>query len=245
MWRLLDRMGISLTRGRSFVESPDEEFDDKCGYIDRRRQEADGDDRQVVLYSDEMQFYRRPVVERAWSKEGKQSTVERKPTSKYAWSRHLLCAINPADGRLFWRNQSNLDRQTFLEFYRKLADTYAEASCIWLIQDNLPLHFHEDILAALEPQQWPWEFVSPPTWSDPTEAAKADGDLPIQLTPLPTYASWLNPVERFWRHLKRQLLYLHRHARQPDRLVDLVDTYLDRRQANPSKVLQETGLSCA
>ena len=36
--------------------------------------------------------------------------------------------------------------------------------------------------------------------------------LPIQLVPLPTYASWCNPIEKLWRQLRQELLHLHRFA---------------------------------
>ena len=38
--------------------------------------------------------------------------------------------------------------------------------------------------------------------------------LPIQLIPLPTYASWTNPIEKLWRKGKQEVLHLHRWATQ-------------------------------
>jgi transposase len=35
-------------------------------------------------------------------------------------------------------------------------------------------------------------------------------ELPIQLVFLPTYASWLNPIEKLWRWLRQEVLHLHR-----------------------------------
>ena len=33
--------------------------------------------------------------------------------------------------------------------------------------------------------------------------------MPIQLVPLPTYASWLNPIEKLWRWLRQDLGHRH------------------------------------
>jgi hypothetical protein len=244
MWQVLDRVGITYQRGQTFVESPDEQFEDKCEYLDNVQQQVTDHEAQIGLYLDELQYFQQPAIERGWEKKGNQPTVDRPASSKYAWSRHVLSAIDWQCGDLFCRHQDSFDRETFIELYRRIADEYSGADRIWVIQDNLPVHFHIDILEKLETQKWPWDFPSPPTWPDPEEAARRDGPLSIQLAPLPTYASWLNPVERFWRNLKRQVLYLQPNGCAPDELMEDVDAFLDRRASAPSKVLSETGLSC-
>lgn len=55
---------------------------------------------------------------------------------------------------------------------------------------------HAEVLEELEPQVWlrahpAFEYPIPGQWPDPTDAALSDGDLPVQVVPLPTYASWL------------------------------------------------------
>ena len=57
-----------------------------------------------------------------------------------------------------------------------------------MIQDNWSIHTHADVLAALE--RWP---RIEPVW-------------------LPTYAPWLNPIEKLWRWLRQDVLKLHRLA---------------------------------
>ncbi|MBK9335612.1 MAG: transposase [Lewinellaceae bacterium] len=34
-------------------------------------------------------------------------------------------------------------------------------------------------------------------------------NLPVQLHFLPTYASWLNPIEKVWKMLKQDLVHNH------------------------------------
>ena len=245
LWRLLSRLDITYHRGRSFLRSPDDAFDAKCEYLDEIRNRVVDRPDEVLVYMDEMQYFRRPVEERAWEQAGKQPTVTRKPTSRYDWSRHLMGAVEAESGEMWKRHDDSFDRFDFLEFYEQLVETLTDVDRIWLVQDNLPVHFHEDILRRLEPQSWPWAFPSPPNWPDPAGPAKADGELPIQLTPLPTYASWLNPIERLWRDLRRQALYMHDEALDEQALVAQVDAYLERRSDRPEQVLETTGLSCA
>jgi hypothetical protein len=60
-----------------------------------------------------------------------------------------------------------------------------EAERLWGVQDNVPFHFHADVLRELEMQVWPRahsavEYPLPSQRPDPTEAdlalAEAEGD---------------------------------------------------------------------
>jgi hypothetical protein len=85
-----------------------------------------------------------------------------------------------------------------VDLYREIVSAY-EAERVWVVQDNAPFHFHTDVLQELEAQVWPraypaFEYPLPSQWPDPTEAASAEGELPVQIVPLPTYASWLMAI---------------------------------------------------
>lgn len=43
---------------------------------------------------------------------------------------------------------------------------------------------------------------------------------------LPTYAPWLNPIEKLWRWLCQEVLHLHRLADRRDQLQRTVDGFL-------------------
>ena len=75
-----------------------------------------------------------------------------------------------------------------------LREAFPHAIEIYLVVDNWPVHFHPALLALLAPQQWPWSFNTPPNWPAFREKDRIADPLPIQLLPLPTYASWLNPI---------------------------------------------------
>jgi len=72
------------------------------------------------------------------------------------------------------------------------------------------VHTHPDWLVALEPQATRWPWYRPP--NGPTEPGAAairrwgELKLPIQIVPLPTYASWCNPIEKLWRKPRQVLV---------------------------------------
>lgn len=112
--------------------------------------------------------------------------------------------------------------------------------------DNWPVHIHPDVLVALEPQESRHFRPLPPSWS-PTPSAKAVGrwgqlQLPIQLVPLPTYASWCNPIEKLWRKLRQELTHLHRWADDLVRLRDEIDRFLRQFADGSPDLLRYVGL---
>jgi hypothetical protein len=236
MWYILQRLGISWTGGRTFTESPDPDFDAKLTYLDQRTQAAVEDPSSRLLYLDEMKYYRLPQQGRAWSQRAQQPTVTRKSEPYVKDKRQVLGAVDAQDGRLFYTHRENMPRDQFVELYDSICKAYPDAQNIVVVQDNLPLHFHVDILEQLQPQSYPWGFYRPDSWPDPSDAAQTDGRLPIELVMFPTYSSWLNPIERLWRHLRRKVLKMHGLAKRFGDLVSRVGDFLAR-YATPSEDL--------
>ena len=91
------------------------------------------------------------------------------------------------------------------------------------------MHHHPDLLVALEPQESPFTPARPPSWpTQPRRAAQQRWGalhLPIQLVWLPTYASWLNPIEKLWRKLRQELTHMHPWADDLTQLRQAVATF--------------------
>lgn len=66
--------------------------------------------------------------------------------------------------------------------------------------------------------------------------------LPIQLVPLPTYASWCNPIEKLWRWLKQDVLHLHRLADHLEDLRARGRAFLDEFHDGSDHLLRYVGL---
>jgi hypothetical protein len=140
--------------------------------------------------------------------------------------------LDAADGRVLHRRRRALEVATLVGFYREVAAAYPEAERIDVILDNRPVHFHPDLLVALQPQECPFPFPRPGNWPSepsPEEVAKwGELHLPIRLVPLPTYASWLNPIEKLWRWLRQAVVHLHPWADDLPALYAAVDAFLAR-----------------
>jgi len=115
-----------------------------------------------------------------------------------------------------------------------------------VVMDNWPVHIHPDVLVALEAQETRHLRPLPPSWSDEpsAKAVKQWGQLPlpIQLIPLPTYASWCNPIEKLWRKLRQELTHLHLWAADLPRLREEIDGFLDQFATGSQDLLRYVGL---
>ncbi len=128
-----------------------------------------------------------------------------------------------------------------IKFYRRLVEAYPGAH-LYIALDNWPDHSHPDVLAALEPQRFRWPLHRSRQWPiDPHPKAKRL-NLPIQLLPLPIYASWTNPIEKVWRKLSQDILHVHRLADHWDTLRERVAHFLDSYARGSQELLRYVGL---
>ena len=129
------------------------------------------------------------------------------------------------------------------ELYEKARQEYPEAEVIYIVLDNWPVHFHADVLGELQAQKTPFHLKVPGNWS-PEPSAKVKGlNLPIQLLPLPTYASWCNPIEKLWKHLKQKCLHLHRWSEVWDELKRRLREHLEQFKDGSEELLRYVGLT--
>jgi hypothetical protein len=240
--QLLRRLRIGRKRARSYLHSPDPLYAEKLSLIELARLRAWYDpSRYVLLYLDEMGFERQPTLAcdyHAWgqSQPLAQRDYGRNPT------RRLLAALNAVTGQVSYRQRSKITTEQLSLFYAELRARYPEAECIYVVQDNWPVHFHPDVLARLVAQRWPYPFYRPPNWPTQPSAQAVQDELPIQLLCLPTYASWCNPIEKLWRWLRQDILHLHRNAKEWSHLQQRVDSFLDPFQSGSQELLRYVGL---
>jgi len=210
MAQLLKRLGIGYKRARDYVHSPDPAYQQKLDLIERRRlRNEEAREAYPFLYLDELTYYRQPTLARAYESRGCQQPLARRSLRSETHFR-VLGALDAATGRLHFLQRKTTSTASFVTFWYQLAQAYPQAETIDVVVDNWPVHFHPDVLAPLQPQAFPFPPKLPANWpTEPSARAKVD-NLPIQLLCLPTYASWLNPIEKLWRWLKQDVLHLHR-----------------------------------
>jgi hypothetical protein len=201
----------------------------------------------VLVYLDEVSYYRQPSLANAWEEFGQQPLAQLSYQSNTAT--RVVATLDLVTGQVVHRQRCQIAIFDLVGFYRDdLRPTYAQAERIYAVQDNWPVHYHPNVLVALEEQEqlprWPKHL--PPSWSEePSNEAKrkwGNLKLPIQLIRLPTYASWLNPIEKLWRKLKQELLHLHRLADNLTELRDQVKRFLGQFAFGSLDLLRYVGL---
>ena len=244
--RLLQRLGIAGKRGQDYVHSPDPDYPAKLEVVAALRLAA-----QVVpahhqvLFLDEMTVYRQPTLATAWAERGAgQPRAVRSHASNTAT--RILGALDAVSGELHSLRTVKVTVPRLVTFFGHLVAAAPAGSRLWIVLDNWPVHWHPDLLVALEPQVTAFPGHTPGHW--PTTASEAARRkwghlrLPIQLVPLPTYASWCNPIEQVWRKLRQELGHLHPWAQALPQLRTELDAWLASYQRPAPDLLHYVGL---
>ena len=128
--------------------------------------------------------------------------ADRAGSKQQLW--RVIGALNALTGQVDYLDGYIIGREKVSAFYRQLDRVYADAKRVYVIQDNWSIHSHPDVLATLATLP-----RLEPVW-------------------LPTYAPWLNPIEKLWRWLKGDVLKQHRLAADWHALRHQVCAFLDQ-----------------
>jgi hypothetical protein len=242
VWRVLRALDIHWKRGRLHVHSPDPDYQAKLARVTALRQQVTADPaHQRLLFTDEVTYYRRPTLANGYAPAGSRGPLADGGHRSNTATR-VVAALDLLGGAVTALQASELGLRTLVRFYERLCARYP-GQRLYLVQDNWPVHCHPDVLAALEPQENPFPWVYPRNWpTDPSPRAR-HLHLPIQLVPLPTYASWTNPIEKLWRWLKQDVLHHHPWTHDLDELRRQVLVFLDRFADGSDPLLRYVGLS--
>ncbi len=217
--RLLRGFGLKLRSAQVQQYSPDPDYLAKeLRLHDCLREAAKPPDEVVVLFLDEMGYYRWPDPGPDWSAlPPAQGPVARHgAVNNRQW--RIVGALNAATGQVNYLDNYIVGREKLAVFYKRLAEAYPKARRVYVVQDNWSVHQHPEVQAAL-------------------------ASLP-QLEPiwLPTYAPWLNPIEKLWRYLRQSVLKLHRLADDWPTLRKRVNSFLDQFAKGSQVLLRYVGL---
>jgi len=216
--RLLRRLGLVYKRGRRYVHSPDLEYRAKCAVIARLHRLARRyPGRIILLYEDELTYYRKPTVGQGYAQGG---SKEPRAVQATGYNNHarIATSVNALTGQTVSWQRATFDRRTFLAYVQAVAAAYPGAYRIYIVLDNWPVHFHSDVRAGLAGSR-------------------------VQLVSLPTYAPWLNPVEKIWHKLYGEILHQHEFGAQWAALQSAVQHWLDRWVSPSDELLRYIGLS--
>jgi hypothetical protein len=241
MCQIIRRLKVSRKRARHHVHSPDPHYVEKLGEVRVNLLRSGSDPEALVfLFEDEFTLYRHPSLALAYERLGKLQ-----PLAELGWKTNFTWRI--AAGLIAWTGQVTYAQARYMNiaqltlFYQKLVSAYPGVE-IAVVEDNWPVHSHADLLAALQPQTFPWGVHRPANWKLQARQQIELLNLPIRLLFLPTYASWTNPIEKLWRLLKQEVLHLHRYADDWPGLKQRVCAFLDQFAQGSQALLRYVGL---
>jgi transposase len=220
VWRLLHRLQLRRRPVRDHLFSPDPDYATKVAHLERcLREAARWPEAVALLFLDEMGYYRWPKGAADWMLAARGTTARALhtagPTNR---QQRRIGALNALTGQVEYLDNYLVGRQQVSAFYRRLDQVYAVARRIYIVQDNWSIHHHADVLATL--RQVP---RLEPVW-------------------LPTYAPWLNPIEKLWHWLRRDVLKAHRLADDWPQLRSHVNAFLDQFAHGSPALLRYVGL---
>lgn len=217
VWQLLERFDLVYKRGRRYVHSPDPAYAYKVALIQAASRQMQLDpQRYVLLYQDELTYYRCPSVAQQYDQRGSHGPRVAQGTG-YNSSRRIAGCLDAATGRLICWQRSAFDHQTFLRYLLAIAQRYEQAEQIRVVLDNWPVHSQLDVLARLQSSK-------------------------LRLIFLPTYAPWLNPIEKVWRKLKQEVLHGHHYSSRWQDLQERVEHWLLQYDRPSPDLLHYVGL---
>lgn len=215
--RILRRLGFSRKQAQVFVRSPDPNYASKRGAIVQAyAQLCAQPDRVGLVFLDEVTYWRQPSTAPAYHPHGPTQPRAQHLARPNTQTR-VVATLDAQTGQVVYLQRNRITLATFIGFCAHLRAAYPTLPTLFVVLDNWPLHTHPRARAALAHHH---------------------------LTPLflPTYASWLNPIEKLWRWLRQDVLHLHPYATALDRLRALVCAFLDQFAGASPSLLHYVGL---
>jgi transposase len=215
VWRVLQSCELGLHNSCARLFSPDPEYANKVRRLHRcLRAAVRHPDTVVALFLDEFGYQRWPEVAPTW---GGDAAVAQRAGHNQQW--RTIGALNALTGQVHYLDGSIVGRQQVIQFYSRLDRAYPkQVELIYVIQDNWNIHTHPDVMSALE--EYPRIH---PLW-------------------LPTYAPWLNPIEKLWRWLRQDILKMHRWVEDWPQVKQRVRDFLDQFAHGSVALLRYVGL---
>lgn len=209
--------GYALLRPVLTVASPDPEYDSKRVRIEELQRQAEAGEIDLY-YEDEIDLALLPTITHCWCKRGHQRKIE---TPRKNQKRYGAGLIHWVSGELYWATSEHKDNALFRSVLSQVLDPAegVKGRKMYVVIDNYRIHFAKPVLALL--------------------AAHPER---LELVTLPTYSPQLNPVERFWKHLRRQVTH-NTFFQTIDRLLEAVSRFFQDLAASPDTVRSVAGLA--
>jgi transposase len=219
VWKLLHGYGFKLRSGHVQAYSPDPDYLSKQQrLVTVLREAAAAPGKIEVVFLDEMDYGRWPEAAADWVAQAPAPApvAGRKGNNERKW--RLIGALNALTGQVTYLDNYIVGRKQVIKLLKQLDAAYPQAERICVVLDNWSIHQHAEVQAALSL-------------------------LPrVQVVWLPTYAPWLNPIEKLWRWFRQDLWYLHQQADDWSALQARVHQFFDQFASGSQELLRYVGL---
>ena len=210
VWRYMRRLQWRWRRPVPRVASPDQRYRAKARYLRRLRAQARRGEIHLY-YADEMDVALLPTISGRWMRQGQQLQVN---TPGQNAKQYVFGAVNYVTGTLVWWAWPNKNNVGFRHLLQQVVAHHAQTRVkIVMVVDNFRIHKAQLV------QRW-------------LRAHRTH----LRLYFLPTYSPRLNPIERVWRHFRRNVtdnFYFGTLAR----LMTAVKTFLTELARSPALIL--------
>lgn len=173
---------------------------------------------RVLLFQDEASFYRQPTQGWLWAWMGR-----RQPKMRYGHRSNtrtrVVGFLEAVTGTVLSWDMARVTVNHLARCIRQMSAAFPQAETIYLVWDNWPVHNHPTVQAALA--------------RDPR----------IHVLPLPTYAPWLNPIEKLWRLVRQEVAHAHPWCDDFHRFRATIIEKLEQFAQGSQRLLQYCGLS--
>ena len=209
LWRYVRRLRWRWSRPVPRIASPDPRYAAKARYLRRLRGQA----RQAQIhlyYADEMDVELLPTLSGRWMRCGQQTQVA---TPGQNSKQYVYGAVHYITGALCWLAWAHKDNAGFRQLLSQLLVRHAhDPRPIVVVVDNYRIH-----------------------WAQAVQAWLRQHRQRIRLYFLPTYAPRLNPIERLWRHVRRNVTDDFFFHTMPC-LLTALETFLSQPARSPAVV---------
>lgn len=134
---------------------------------------------------DETTLSLHPLLRRCWVKRGQRKRIPAPGAPKFV---HVFGACNWQTGNVLYQTHRRKNSDSFIEFLEHIMQTVPAQQKVILVMDNASYHR-----------------------SYASQAALALFEERLRVVWLPKYCPFLNPIERFWLHLKNLAAANHLH----------------------------------
>jgi transposase len=172
---------------------------------------------ETFYYADEFNVSWLPTLRAMWSPRGQQVMM---PTPGQPYKRYGLGAVHYHTGETVVLFRRRKRRREVAELLQALVDKHPTGT-IYVV----------------------WDHADTPA-DDEVEAVVRAAAGRLVLLDLPTYSPWLNPIERLWRHFRREVTHGELFA-SVKALLQAAQEFFDRYNQCPQRMLSISGSHAA